>query len=67
MRFTKEEIKELKSCVITVIEEGFSVPPYQDIFYDVIKKLGIKQEEVGQPYNISRPDPAEPTETKKNG
>ena len=54
MKFTKEEVEELKSCVIAVIDEGFTTPPYRDIFYDVIEKLGITQDDVYS-YNVSRP------------
>ncbi len=54
--FTEEELDELKSCVIAVIDEGFTTPPYHDVFYDVIEKLEITQGDVYS-YNISRPSP----------
>ncbi len=53
IEFTKEEIEEIKSCVVAVINEGFTTPPYRKVVYDLIEKLGITQEEAWQ-YDISR-------------
>ena len=52
--FTEEEIEEIKSFVIAVLNEGFTTPPYRDIVYDLIEKLEITQEEAWQ-YDICRP------------
>ena len=68
MKFTEEEIKEIKAYVIDVINEGVSTPPYRSVVYDLIEKLGITQDEAYQ-YDISRPSAAKvkiPSEVHDN-
>jgi len=58
--FTDEELDEIKSIVLSWINEGFTTPPYDTIDYSIFEKLNIsnenaESEEYYLQYNVSRP------------
>jgi len=64
IKFTNEELEEIRAIIIAWIGEGFTTPPYSNVLYDVFEKLGIDNEyckdqwfyyEGGRGYNVERP------------
>lgn len=50
---TAKEAQELKQVLIAWIGEGFTTPPYKPAIYALLRKVGIKQEDVQ--YDIKEP------------
>jgi len=61
MKFTEQEIEALKSIVAGWINEGFTTPPYQEIYYDLFEKLELNHPTEFQ-YNTLRPSITEEVE-----